>query len=454
MTEPCGPTGEEFERAFELLADRFDPSEADTRFPRRANAAYTASVILWMLVYQRTHPDKSLEAAVKHVLDTRPDLLPNTKRVRENALSSNTSSYSDARQWLPLEAARWFADHVTRSLINAAPPAWSGRRVFLIDGTTLTLAPEPELRQKYPPAANQHGRGVWPVALLVVAHELSSGAAVVPEVGAKFGPHAVSETALAGAVMDALPADGVVMADAGFGIFAVAFAARARGLGFVFRLTAARFAAYRRKAREVGRGDGWWTGELTWRPSTKERRKHPEWPADAELKVRVHEVSLPSGGALTVVTDAESAARDVGAWYRQRVAVEVDIRNVKVVLNTEHMAVRSEAMFRKELLMSVVSYNLVVQFRRQAADRAKCPPRELSFKRVWTTFRTFLLGKMFTTAGQWRTGYERAMGYAMRDRLPKRPPGRRYEREAYPRRPKADQFKKRTPRTTTDHTPT
>ena len=28
---------------------------------------------------------------------------------------------------------------------------------------------------------------------------------------------------------------------------------------------------------------------------------------------------------------------------------------------------------------------------------------------------------------------------------PKRPPGRQYEREAYPRRPKSDQFKKRNP---------
>jgi hypothetical protein len=57
------------------------------------------------------------------------------------------------------------------------------------------------------------------VALLTVAHELSSGAAIVPEIGAKYGPEAISETTLAGAVMDRMPADSVVMADAGFGIF-------------------------------------------------------------------------------------------------------------------------------------------------------------------------------------------------------------------------------------------
>lgn len=454
MTAPARPSDDEFDAAFALLAGHFDPSEADARFPRRANAVYTASVVLWMLVYQRTHPDKSLDAAVKHLLATRPALLPDRKRVRVGTLSSNTSSYSDARHWLPLEAAEWFAGHVSQSLLADTPPAGGGRRVFLLDGTTLPLAPEPDLRAAYPPARNQHGRGVWPIALLVVAHELASGVAVVPQVGAKFGPAAVSETALAAAVMGRLPADSVVMADAGFGIFAVAFAARERGLGFVFRLTAQRAAAYRRTARTVASGEGWWTGERVWRPSAKERRAHPDWPADAELVVRMHEVRLPAGGVLAVVTDQSGSAAEVGEWYRQRGMVEVDLRNLKVVLDAEHMAARSEAVFRKELLLSVVAYNLVGQFRRQAAARAGCAPRGLSFKRVWTTFRTFLLGAMFATAGEWRAGYERAMGYAVRDRLPNRPPDRRYPREAYPRRPKADQFQKRKPRPPADEPPT
>jgi hypothetical protein len=451
---PLPPSAAEFDRAFGLLDGLFDPADANARFPRRPNAVYTTAVILWMLTYQRTHPDKSLDAAVQHLLATRPALLPDHKRVRDDTLSLNTSSYSDARQWLPLGAAEWFAGHVSRSLLGDTPPTWGERRVFVLDGTTLTLAPEPELRGQFPPAKNQHGRGVWPVALLALAHELSSGVAVVPQVGAKFGPRAVSETALAGAVMDQLPTGSVVMADAGFGIFAVAWAAHQRGLGFVFRLTAQRFAAYRRSAREVASGDGWWTGERVWRPSVRERRAHPEFPADAELRVRVHEVRLPTGGTLAVVTDQTGTAAEVGEWYRQRGVVEVDIRDVKVVLNTEHLAARSEAMFRKEVLVSVVAYHLVVQFRRQAAKRAGCQPRGLSFTRVWTTFRLFLLGAGYRTAGEWRAGYERALALAARHRLPNRPPGRRYERAAYPRRPKADQFKKRTPRPPADEAPT
>ena len=105
-------------------------------------------------------------------------------------------------------------------LIAATAPSWNGRRVYIVDGTTITLTPEPALRREFPPASNQHGVGVWPVALSVVAHELASGAALLPAVGAMYGKHAVSETALGREQFTQMPADAMVMSDSGFGIFA------------------------------------------------------------------------------------------------------------------------------------------------------------------------------------------------------------------------------------------
>ena len=188
---PIDPQQEaEFDRAFELLRGLVDWSAADREFPMRGNAVYTTSVVLWMLVSQRMNPEGSLESAVKRLIDTQPDLLPRNKRVLEKTLSAGTASYSRARTRLPSDAATWFAQRVSQSLIDATAPSWNGRRVYLVDGTTITLAPEPVLRREFPPATNQHGVGVWPVALLVallvVAHELASGAALLPAVGAKF----------------------------------------------------------------------------------------------------------------------------------------------------------------------------------------------------------------------------------------------------------------------------
>ena len=211
----------EFDRAFELLRGLVDWPAADQEFPRRGNAVYITSVVLWMLVSQRMNPERSLESAVKRLSLTQPDFLPKNKRLIEGTLSEATGGYSRARKRLPPEAAEWFAQRVSDSLIEATVPSWNGRRVYTVDGTTITLAPEPALRRAFPPASNQHGVGVWPVALLVVTHELASGAALLPTVGAKFGEHAVSETALVRKQFLQMPPDGIALADSGFGIFAV-----------------------------------------------------------------------------------------------------------------------------------------------------------------------------------------------------------------------------------------
>lgn len=176
----------------------------------------------------------------------------------------------------------WFAKEVGDSLIEATTPTLGDRRVFLIDGTTITLAPEEELQQAFPPATNQHGEGVWPVALPVVAHELSSGAALLPEIGPMYGPQAVSETALVQQHLTQLPPDSVVMADAGYGTFHVAYSAVSARHSFVFRLTKQRFESLIKRAELIESTDASRTWSLTWTPTPKERKNHPDLPPGAE----------------------------------------------------------------------------------------------------------------------------------------------------------------------------
>ena len=121
--------------------------------------------------------------------------------------------------------------------------------------------------------------------------------------------------------------------------------------------------------------------------------------------------------------------------------MEHDIRDVKVTLDTENIRAKSVDMLHKELLTSMVAYNLVVQFRRQAAKLAGLPPRRLSFTGVWNTFESFLLTQPPCSAAEWTERYEEALTIASRDKLPNRP-GRSYPRRAHPRRPKSTKFMK------------
>lgn len=56
--------------------------------------------------------------------------------------------------------------------------------------------------------------------------------------------------------------------------------------------------------------------------------------------------------------------------YGFRYDVEPDIKSAKVAMGTENITAQSEAMVMKELYTSLTAHNLVVQYRRQAAELA------------------------------------------------------------------------------------
>ncbi len=155
-----------------------------------------------------------------------------------------------------------------------------GRRVFLIDGTTMALVPEKELQQAFPPASNQLGEGVWPCALLTVFHELASGAAMLPQVGAMYGPEAVSETQLARQGLEQLPENSIIMSDAGFGVFGVAFEATGAGHDILLRMKKANFQSLQKNAELIEQSEVHKSYRHTWLPTKKNRKTQPELPVD------------------------------------------------------------------------------------------------------------------------------------------------------------------------------
>lgn len=443
-------TDTEFTSAVELLR-RLIPADDFPAYSLDVSPAtvYTTLVTLWMLTLQRLGGGQSLVAVIQEVLTHNRSLLPDNKRVREGTLSGKSGAYSEARKRLPIATVRMFAERVSQSLIELAPPWLEGRRAFLIDGTTMTLAPTSNLREAYPPATNQYGETVWPVMMLMVAHELQSGCALLPEFGAMYGPDNTSEARQAAAIGRRIPAGSLVLADAGFGIFSVAHAMVGSGHDILFRLTKARFQALRRQAEITDRTAHSVRYRLSWIPSARDRQSNPDLPAEARLELFLHEVELANGEWLYLVTTLSVPSHLAAEYYGRRYDVEHDIRDMKVSLDVENIRAKSDAMVQKELLCSVVAYNLVVQLRREAAQLAGVPPRRLSFKGVWTILQVCLLQQPPCTASEWQKRYERALRSAANQKLPNRP-GRSHPRRAHPRRTKSTKFmqqqtKKRVP---------
>ena len=427
--------------AYELLKQWTDIGEADTFEELGPSAVYKTSVVLWLMLFQRLNPNASLRDAVLHFVETAPDELKTNKRLREGSLSTKSSSFSDARHRISLKAAHWFEDRVSSSIINSTPPSFNDQRVFLIDGTTFTLAPVAELQEQYPPASNQHGESVWPIAHVVLAHELSSGAALPPEIGAMYGKDAVSETWLAQGLLKRLPPKSIVMADVGFGIFSVAYHSKQNGHNFVLRLKKDRFNRIRKSAEIVNSTDTTKSYRVQWTPSPHERKTNPDLPSDCVICARLHELKIGEEH-LYIVEDIDASPKQLRDLYWKRNDIEVDIRNIKLVIGTEEIRAQSKEMFLKEFSVSMVAYNLTTQLRREAAKVCACDARDLSFTGVWSVYRHMLQGIEVSAPDQWLERLDRALHYASQQKLPNRP-GRSYPREAYARRPKSTHFQKR-----------
>ena len=395
-----------------------------------------------MLVLQRLGNGLSLEETVSHVIQHDRDIFPENKRIQDGTLSENSSAYNKARQRLSTDAIHEFSQAVCDSLGRNSKPVFGSQRVFILDGTTITLAPTPELQLAFPPATNQHGESVWPVAMLMVATELQSGCALLPQVDPMYGPNNSSEAKQAREIVGQLPERSVVLADSGLGIFSVAYHSTQQGHNFLFRLTASRYKSMRKKAQLIEQGPHHKSYALLWSPSGKDRSTNPDLPEEAQVEVALHEVELEDGSFLYLVTTLEIDAASAADLYSRRYDVEFDIRDLKVTMDAENIFARSVEMVEKELLTSVVAFNLVMQFRRQAAELANVPARRLSFKGVWLSFRDRLLLKEPTTLEQWQYLYAEALISAGKRKHPNRSKPRSYPRRARSRRPKSTKFMK------------
>jgi hypothetical protein len=153
---------------------------------------------------------------------------------------------------------------------------------------------------------------------------------------------------------------------------------------------------------------------------------------------------------LYLVTTLDTSAVEAATLYSHRYDVEFDIRDLKVTMNTESIRARSQQMVTKELLASVVAFNLTMQFRCQLTMQFRCQAaklasvelRRLSFTGCWVVFKDHLMLGQEESFEGWQARYTRALIIAGQKKLPQRKTPRSYARKAHPRRPKSTKFMK------------
>jgi putative transposase len=365
---------------------------------RENNRVYHSGVVIWLMICQRLQVQGTLETVLLELLSELPaSFWPHPcKRLKMAAqpggsrLSKQTGAYNHARQGLSLPVVERCLDHAVQQLMVSAGLPEQRRPAFFFDGTTVRMPHCEELVKAYPPTCNQHGESHWPLLRMLVAHDLYTGMGMRPEWGPVNGPRAVSEQGLLERVIGRLPDQAIVVADANFGVFSVAYALHRHGQAAVLRLTAVR-------AMHLAGGvlqDG--TDQVMhWKPTREDRRAHPELPAEACVRGRliVRQV-LPSNGAkpflLALFTTLEDAAEQIVEWYGKRWNIEVDLRTLKGELKLEQLTCTSVEMVAKEIDVAMLAYNLVRAVMFLTAERTGLEPRAFSFTQVKHVLQAFL----------------------------------------------------------------
>jgi hypothetical protein len=406
---------------------------------RQNNRVYTFLVVMWLMIAQRLQRMASLETAVLELLRGLPaSFWPQPcKRLQDSCqglktLSSHTGAYNKARQALPTMVVEQTCDRIFEQLnahLNGNLPAL-GVRAFFVDGTSVRLAHTQELCQCYPPGSNQYHEAHWPLLRMLVAHDLETGLAMRPQWGPMHGPQAVSEQQLLEAVLDRLPLGSVLVGDANFGVFSVAYAAQQHQHPVVLRLTLVR-------ARHLAGGplQNGIERLIVWRPSRDDRRRHPGLPADARVRGRllVRQVQPSNGAApflLCLFTTLDADQDGILKVYGQRWNVETDLRTLKTSLQLDQLSCGTPEMVAKELDLGVAAYNLVRAVTCLAAQGTGIPPRGYSFTRVRNVLEAFtplLAGAKDPEEAE--KYFRQIMYYVQQAKLPKR----RRKRPSYPR---------------------
>jgi hypothetical protein len=404
---------------------------------RQNNRVYTDAVVIWLMIVQRLCVG-SMEMAVLELVRTLPpEFWPRRcKRLNqstpgaETRLSSNTGSYNQARQELPLTIVEQCMDRTFLHLIEQATSTTGKRNAFFLDGSSLRLPYSQKLADQYPPASNQKGSTHWPLIRILVAHDLYTGLAMRPEWGPINGKQAVSEQSLLERAIDRLPRNSVLAGDANFGVFSVVYTASHRAHPVVVRLTTQRARALIKEPL----GDGI-DQKICWKPSKNDRGKHPYLPDDAAVEGRliVQQVQPSNGDApflLALFTTLEDSAGQVIEFYGRRWNIETDLRSLKTMLGLDQLDSTTPAMVAKEIDVAMIAYNLVRAVTCAAAEKAGLQPRQFSFTRVRNVINAFApkiaAARDAREAQQWA---DTMMYYIHQAQLPRR----RKRRPTYPR---------------------
>jgi hypothetical protein len=387
------------------------------------NRIYGPAVTLWAFLSQvMTSKDPSCQNAVSRVLADR--VVHGQK-----ACSPDTSSYCEARGRLPEEVIRDLTRENGLELHRQAPSEWlwKGRRVQIVDGSTLTMADTPRNQEEYPQSSGQKVGLGFPILRFVVLLSLATGSVLECAIGSCKGK-GTGELSLFRQVSKQLEAGEILLGDRLFDSYREIAELRARGVDCVFGKKSSRKCDFRR-GRQLGPKDH----IVVWKKPKYDSSRYDskeQWESlpDA-MEMREVSITVRRRGyrtrtvviVTTLLDEKEYSAQDLMELFAERWNCELDLRSIKRALGMYHSRCESPEMVRKDLWTHLLAYNLIRVRMAQAASVSKVLPRRLSFTAARNHIENFA-GHLAQASGSEHQRIEAEMLTAIANsRVPNRP---------------------------------
>lgn len=350
---------------------------------------YTPAITVWVFLSQCLSPDHSCRDAVARLVAWRvtQGLSP---------CSADTGAYCTARGDLPEEAVHALVRDTGRQVEDESPETWlwHGRKVRVVDGSTITMPDTPENQAVYPQAKTQKPGCGFPIARLLVVFSLSVGTVLEAAIG-KYKGKQTGETSLFRGLYEALAEGDVILADRYFSGWCDIALLLQRGLDVVIRKNALRRTDFR-LGKHLGKDDHLVSWSKSPRPEWMSIAEHAMLPDELtlrEVRLRVAQKGFRTRSlvVVTTLTDAEKyPPEEIALLYRRRWQAELHLRSLKIVLQMDHLRCKTPERVRNEFWTHLLGYNLIRGVMASAARESGRLPWEISFKGTLQTLNQFL----------------------------------------------------------------
>lgn len=264
---------------FNLLTSPDLLSKVEQLQPEFRERKYPPTETLSMFLSQAMNADRSCQNTV-NVKALQGSICGLTR------VSTHTGSYCKARKRLPQTMISELTRYTSQLIDEQLPGTWrwQGRKVKLVDGTTITMPDTPENQEVYPQQGGQKPGLGFPICRVVGVVCLASGGIVDAAIGPYKGKGADEHTLLR-SLLDSFTADDIVVGDAYYSSYFLWAELLARGVDAVFEQSGGRKRTMDfRKGKSLGHYD-----HIVTYPKP---RKKPDWMAEEDYLRYPEELSI------------------------------------------------------------------------------------------------------------------------------------------------------------------